>query len=198
MRVRIALVWIVVLLGSCATTTPQPPQTPPLPAQQPTATPAQAGELGSFLLLPALHGPRGAERADIQMQTTRWERTPHVLQTFTTPLTIQSTPHRLTLAGDPSGAQPFSIDNFILLEVLDENGQRTASAVVGGVVDTTGPVLLDGAPVKQIGPNAFKIPGGAADLSDFLPVGRPFILRATALDYGGGVALSDVYLVATP
>jgi hypothetical protein len=187
---------MAVLLGSCATT--QVPQSAPVPAQQPTATPGQAAELGSFLLLPALHGPRGAERPDIQMQTTRWERTPHVLQTFTTPLTIQSAPHRLTLAGDPSGTRPFSIDNFILLEVFDENGRPTASAVVGGVVDTTGPVLLKGAPVTQIGPNAFTISAGAADLSGFLPVGRPFVLRATALDYGGAVALSDVYLVAAP
>jgi hypothetical protein len=128
------------------------------------------------------------------MQTTVWERVPRVLRTSSTPLTIPAG-HRATLAGDAAGTQDLRIDNFILLEVLDERGGRLGAGLVGNVVDCTGPVLLDGVPVPELGPKAFTIPAGAVDLSSLLPAGRPFVLRATALDYGGAAFVSDVHLV---
>jgi hypothetical protein len=128
------------------------------------------------------------------MQTAVWERTPHVLRTASTPVSIPSG-RRITLAGDAAGTGEIRIDNFILLEVLDQNGARVGRGLVGNVVDCTGPVLLDGQAVPELGPKAFTIPAGAVDLAPLLPAGKPFTLRATALDYGGAAYVSDVYLI---
>jgi len=146
------------------------------------------------MLLRAVDGQRGEERRDVRMQTTVWERTPHVLRTATTPA-IPGGWRRIILAGDATGARELRIDNFILLEVLDGGGRRLGIGLVGNVVDCTGPVLLDGQPVPELGPKGFVIPAGAVDLSSLLPAGKPFTLRATALDYGGAAYVSDVYLI---
>jgi hypothetical protein len=147
------------------------------------------------LLFEVLNRQRGDERQDIRMQTTQWEQVPRILRTVTLPVRTQSTPHRVTLAGDAEATKPITVDNFILFEVFDEQDQRIASAIVGYVIDCSGPVLLDGSPTEEIGPKAYRIEAGVIDLSPLLPTGRPFVLRATALDYGGDAYVSDVYLI---
>jgi hypothetical protein len=169
---------VVVWLMSCATAAP------------PAGGQAQAQ---ATLLFKAVDGQRGEERRDVRMQTTVWERVPRVLRTSATP--VAAGWQRVTLAGDPGGTGDFRIDNFILLEVLDESGARVSSGLVGNVVDCTGPVLLDGRPVPELGPKSFTIPGGAVDLSQLFPAGKSVTLRATALDYGGAAYVSDVYLI---
>ncbi|RMH16000.1 MAG: hypothetical protein D6701_09405 [Gemmatimonadetes bacterium] len=100
------------------------------------------------------------------------------------------------LAADPEGSEGIAIDNFLLFRVA------TADSVdhfMVGLVSPIHPVHVGGATgpvVRRIGP-ARSTPG-PVDLTGELPVGRPFMLTAWALDYGGVGYISDVYLVLSP
>lgn len=132
-------------------------------------------------------------RSDVHIDAPSWEPTPSIIEEWTShPI---ATPHgRWIIAGDASGTRRWIVDNFILLEVFDCNGSRLSAAFVGF---KDGPVTLDGKPLLQLGENAFEFEAGVIDIAPILPTDRPFRLRATALDYGGGVQLTDVYLVVS-
>lgn len=55
--------------------------------------------------------------------------------------------------------------------------------------------MLRGAAVPQLGLQSFGFAAATPDVLALFPVGRPFRLRATALDYGGAALASDVWLI---
>lgn len=129
-------------------------------------------------------------REDVEVDTRDFERIPHVVATGETPL-IRLDGARARLFGDAEGTRGWSVDNFVLLEVLDEQGRliRRASA---GFAQT---VQIGADHVDNVGPMSFTFEPGEVDLTSMLPDSAPFKVRATALDVGGVGRVSDLYLV---
>jgi hypothetical protein len=132
-------------------------------------------------------------RTDLEIDTRDHDRTPHVVATGETPLiTLQNRGARLY--GDAEGTQGFSVDNFLLLEVVGENGRVLDRMVVG----FTDGVMAGNERIDNLGRQAFNFEPGEINLTPRLPEGKPFLLRATALDYFGVGRVSDVYVVLKP
>lgn len=144
-------------------------------------TPAQETELLTKL------------RDDLEIDTTEGERTPRIVTTGQTPL-LRLEGSRARLYGDARGTLGISVDNFLLLEVLDAKGRLVRSAVVG----FTEGVHMGKEQVDSLGRRAFTFEPGEVDLTNLLPESEPFQVRATALDYWGVGRVSDVYLVLAP
>ncbi|MCY1020755.1 hypothetical protein [Pyxidicoccus sp. MSG2] len=144
-------------------------------------TPAQETELLTKL------------RDDVEIDTTEGERTPHVVTTGQTPL-LRLEGSRARLYGDARATLGISVDNFLLVEVLDAKGKLMRSAVVG----FTEGVHMGKEQVDSLGRRAFSFEPGEVDLTHLLPESEPFQVRATALDYWGVGRVSDVYLVLAP
>src|SRR5437763_15811364 len=61
-------------------------------------------------------------RADVEIETHDYDRTPHVVAVGETPL-IHLDGARARLFGDQTGKEGWSVDNFVLIEVVDEKGK---------------------------------------------------------------------------
>ena len=134
-----------------------------------------------------------AKREDVEIDTRDFERTPRVVATGETPL-LRLEGARARLYGDAAGKEGFSVDNAVLLEVLDERGK----VVNRGVVGFSDPVDIGRERVDNIGPMAFAFEAGAVDVTTVLPESDAFKLRATVLDYSGVGRVSNVFLVLEP
>ncbi len=134
-----------------------------------------------------------ARREDVEIDTRDFDRTPRVVATGETPV-LRLDGARARLYGDAAGTQGFSVDNCILLEVLDAGGK----VVNRGVVGFTEPVDIGRERVDNIGERAFTFEPGTVDLTSQLPEAQPFKLRATVLDYSGVGRVSNVFLVLEP
>lgn len=132
-------------------------------------------------------------REDVEIDTTEGERTPRVVTTGQTPM-LRLEGSRARLYGDARGTLGISVDNFLLVEVLDAKGQVVRSAVVG----FTEGVHIGKEQVDALGRRAFNFEPGEVDLTHILPESEPFQVRATALDYWGVGRVSDVFLVLAP
>lgn len=132
-------------------------------------------------------------RGDVEVDATEGERTPRVVTTGQTPV-LRLEGSRARLYGDAAARLGFSVDNFLLLEVLDAGGKVVRSAVVG----FTESVHMGREQVDNLGRRAFNFEAGEVDITALLPESEPFQVRATALDYWGVGRVSDVYLVLTP
>ena len=116
----------------------------------------------------------------------------------------QSTTGVLRLANDattlrlrgPNAGDPVSVDDVLLVEVLDTNGQRLDAVFAGGGGANVA-LKLGGTAVRRIGVDAYVQPAGAIDLTGVLPFGRAFKLRLSALDIGGAAYVSDVVAEVT-
>lgn len=124
---------------------------------------------------------RSRPRQDLSMQTGSGDRTPSIMAELTSETLILQSPRRLTLAGDPNGANAWGLDNFLLIEILDLQGQVIRRAVIGN----TEPVFTKGEQIPQIGPNQFEFPPRLVEATSLIPLNQPFKLKVTALDYGG-------------
>jgi hypothetical protein len=124
------------------------------------------------------------------MQTTQWDPNPSIMEESTTETVILTRPRRITLAGNAAGSVGWSIDNFLLLELLDETGNPIASGLIGNA----DPAIHRGVRIQQFGPNAFNFGPRQVDVTALFPLNRPFRLRATALDYGGSGWTTPVWL----
>ncbi|NVJ02136.1 hypothetical protein HV824_29005 [Myxococcus sp. AM009] len=132
-------------------------------------------------------------REDVEVDATEGERTPRVVATGQTP-TLSLGGHRARLYGDAKGTLGISVDNFLLLEVLDARGQVTRRATVG----FTEAVHMGRELVDSVGRRAFTFEAGEVDITHLLPDAAPFQVRATALDTWGVGRVSDVYLLLAP
>lgn len=136
---------------------------------------------------------RITEKAAHLEADTDQERTPRVVAVGESPL-LSAEGIELTLAGDEAGTQGFSVDNFILLEVLSDDGKRLGRAAVGYLNG-----LSEGLErVDLLGPRSFTFEPNEVNLATLLPEKGRFRVRATALDIGGVGRVSDVFLVITP
>jgi hypothetical protein len=132
-------------------------------------------------------------RKDLEIDTRDHDRTPHVVATGETPL--MSLGNRAArLYGDAAGSKGFSVDNFLLIEVIAENGRVIDRVVVG----FTEGVMAGTERIDNLGRQAFNFEPGEINLTPRLPEKQPFLLRATALDYFGVGRVTDVYVVLKP
>lgn len=124
---------------------------------------------------------------------TDQERIPRIVAVGESPL-LTADGVTVTLAGDEGGTQGFSVDNFILLEVLSDDGRRLGRAAVGYVNGLSeGKETID-----LLGPGKFNFEAGEVSLATLLPERGRFRVRATVLDTGGVGRVSDVWLILTP
>jgi len=103
-----------------------------------------------------------------------------------------TTPAKFCLAGDAGGTKGWRVDNFLLIEVLDQSGNLLSSALAG----LTETVRRNGNPIETIGRSSDSFNACEIDVTRLLPVGRPFRLRVSAMDYGYVGFVSDVYIVS--
>ncbi|MFZ5467949.1 MAG: hypothetical protein ACOZIN_00815 [Myxococcota bacterium] len=132
-------------------------------------------------------------RADVEIDTRDFDRTPKVVATKETPL-LRLEGMEARLYGDEAATQGWQVDNFVLLEVLSESGQVLSRAAVGHTdVVQIGPENID-----SVGRMSFTFEAGEVDVTSLLPEEAPFKVRATALDYSGVGRVSNLYLVLEP
>ena len=130
------------------------------------------------------------QRKDLEIDTRDYDRTPRVVATGETPLlTAQGLSARLY--GDEQGTTGWSVDNFLLIEVVAENG-KVIDRVSVGFTDT---VMMGNETLDNLGRRAFNFEPGEINLTPRLPEKGTFKLRATALDYFGIGRVSDVFVV---
>jgi hypothetical protein len=130
------------------------------------------------------------KREDVEIDTRDFERTPRVVATGETPL-LRLEGARARLYGDAAGKEGFSVDNLLLLEVLDEKGH----VLNRGAVGFTDMVRIGKEQVDSVGPMSFNFEPGVVDITSLLPETAPFKVRATALDYSGVGRVSNVFLL---
>lgn len=130
-------------------------------------------------------------RNDLEIDTREHERTPHVVAVGETPL-MKLEGARARLSGDQSGGKEWRVDNFILLEVINDRGQVTSRSAVGFVPDG---VMHGSERLDNVGKMGFGFEGGEVDITSKLPENEAFKVRATALDYYGVGSVTDVFLV---
>jgi hypothetical protein len=129
-------------------------------------------------------------RQDVEIETHEYDRTPHVVATGETPLfSLDGLTARLY--GDEAATLGFGVDNFLLIEVLADNGRVIDRVVVG----FTEGVTIGSERIDNLGRQAFNFEAGEVNLTPRLPEKQAFKLRATALDYGGVGRVSDVFVV---
>ena len=97
-----------------------------------------------------------ARREDVEIDTRDFERTPRVVATGETAL-LRLEGARARLYGDAAGKEGFSVDNLLLLEVLDEKGQ----VLNRGAVGFTDLVRIGKEQVDNVGPMSFNFEPGA-------------------------------------
>ncbi|MCP3162748.1 hypothetical protein [Myxococcus qinghaiensis] len=130
-------------------------------------------------------------RDDVEVDTDEGERIPRVV-TFGETAELRRNGQRARLYGDAKGTLGFSVDNFLLLEVLDGQGKKVVRRAVMGFTES---VHIGNEQVDNLGRRAFSFEPGEIDVSELLPESTPFRVRVTILDSWGVGRVSDVYLV---
>ncbi|MBI3180914.1 MAG: hypothetical protein HYZ28_02085 [Myxococcales bacterium] len=132
-------------------------------------------------------------REDVEIDTRELERTPHVVATGETPI-IRIEGARARLYGNEAANEGWTVDNFVLFEVVSEGGYVYSRAAVG----STDTVTVGSEHVDNVGPRSFSFGPGEVDITSIMPDTMTFKLRATALDYGGVGRASDLYVIFEP
>ncbi len=150
---------------------------------------------------PAAAVPREDIRHDL---TVQWQGDPEYPVTFvsgTTSRLLWSTGrNRLYLSGGSEGLHALTVDDFLLVEVLAQDGARIGAAIVNPVL----PIALDGKPLNALAPLATWNGDSRGwtyapiDISALLPQNVPFRLRVGLYDVAGVALASDVYLSTAP
>jgi hypothetical protein len=164
------------------------------PKQQEAVRPTYSGPPKAFKLLAAAPeaetSTRAEKRQDLYVTTESGDPVPAVVAVGEVgPISRQS--GRVRLYGDEAGTQGWSVDNFLLLEVLDAKGAIVQRAAVGFQQGTT----CGSEHIDSLGGMKFSFEAGEVDLSGLLPSDDPFTVRATALDVGGVGKISDLYMI---
>lgn len=136
---------------------------------------------------------RSNQRADLSMQTKKWDKKPSVMTEETTEILFLDKPRKIRLAGDEEGKKSWKVDNFILVEIMEPNGTVTSRKVIGRF-DSGDNALQDGKRISQLQPNSMIFTPKQVDINP-LPLKKPFKLKISALDYGEFGEVSDVYMI---
>ncbi len=128
-------------------------------------------------------------RTDLTFHPDSWDKHPHALYRSEHSFILSQPMHAL-LAGDAAGTKGWSVDNFLLIEVLDSEGRVKKMAEIG----CSEPLYCNDNPVPEIGPSSFSFNKKEIDLRSILPLNTPFTLRVTAMDYGSAANCSDVFI----
>ncbi len=132
-------------------------------------------------------------RQDVEVDTRDFDRTPRVVAVGESPLQrLQGS--RAFLCGDEECNAGFAVDNFLLIEVLNEGGQVMNRVVVGQVEGAS----IGAERIDNMGRAGMSFDGREIDLTSRLPESGAFKLRVTALDYGVVGKNSDLFLRLEP
>lgn len=129
-------------------------------------------------------------REDVEVDTRDFDRVPHVVAKGETPV-LQLDGARARLYGDAQQQAGWSVDNFVLIEVLDAQDHLIACGNAGFAEG----VLMGNQRVDNLGRMAFQFEPGEVDITRLLPESEPFKLRATALDNGGVGRVTNLFVV---
>ncbi len=162
--------------------------------QQTAARPKFSGPPKAYQLVPAAEEKeteqRSEKREDLYVSTESGNPIPVVVTTSEVgPISLQG--GRAKLYGDEGGTAGWSVDNFLLLEVLDNNNSVIDRMAIGFQGGTT----MGAETIDALGGMKFSFEPGEIDITRKLPSDEPFKLRATVLDVGGVGKISDVFLV---
>jgi hypothetical protein len=128
-------------------------------------------------------------RNDLVVNTRSYDRTPYFMTAPREYLLDLRKLDRACLAGDAPGKAKVTIDNFLLIEVFEADGRFIKAGTVGSHEGLT----RTGQGVTELA-SGYSHAACAVDLRNFLPSGRPFRLKASAMDYGGIGYSSDIWL----
>ncbi len=131
-----------------------------------------------------------ATRDDVEVDTRDFERIPRIVAQVETDL-LELQGARARLYGNAEGTSGWSVDNFVLFEVVDETGRVLSRGNAGFVQG----LKVGTEHIDNLGRMAFSFEPGEIDLTRLLPEGRPFRVRATALDIGGVGRVSELWMV---
>ncbi len=121
----------------------------------------------------------------------------------------------VSLAGSADGTRPWTIDNFLLIEVFSgepnsNTFERVAAWITTSWAATAPSRYTDGTPINVLShasiagdytgsrtPSPFSFPAGTVQLNDLLPAGQRVWLRLTGLDSGVAGHLSRLFIHAS-
>jgi len=201
----LALLSIFALLPGCATETNADEDAIEADTESAEGELARACELGvscraqkllAARLYPADERAPARRRAEIRVlelptPVDAYEAVPRVFAQKTTGTFTFAGDKRVLLSGSADGASPFEVDDFLLVEVLGQDGALLAAGHVGGA----SPIQVGTARSTQLATYTdFSV--APTDIAPLLPRDRPFRLRVTALDFNTRALVSDVHLVA--
>ena len=160
------------------------------------ARPTYSGPPKAFKLLnetpEAETGTRLEKRTDLFATVENGEPVPAVVATGQVgPFSRQG--GTVKLYGDAAGKEGWSVDNFVLLEVVNSKGVVISRAAVGYQHGVT----LGAEQIDSLGQMKFAFGPGEVDISQLLPAHAPVTLKATALDIGGVGRVSNLYAILT-
>lgn len=136
---------------------------------------------------------RSERREDLYVSTESGNPIPVVVTTnLIGPISLDG--GRAKLYGDEAATSGWSVDNFMLLEVLDLSDRVLDRMAIGFQGGTT----MGAENIDALGGMKFSFEAGEIDITRKLPADQPFKLRATVLDVGGVGRISDVYVVVGP
>lgn len=149
--------------------------------------------LAAKLFSPENRAP-ARRRAEIRIETggnLALETVPRIFAQKTTGTFTFAGGARVVLSGSADGSAPFELDDFLLVEVLGQDGALLAAGHLGGASAITVGAVAS----SQLATHTdFKV--AATDIAPLLPRDRPFRLRFSALDFNTRALVSDVHLVA--
>lgn len=134
-------------------------------------------------------------RSDISIVTQHpaQEATPRSFGQKTTRFMTLTEGTSVRLSGSADGSAPALIDDFLVVEVLDDKGKLVDVAFAGPAYDIT----VAGAKAKHLTSfeGDYRVAADKLDFTSILPKEGKFRLRISALDFAGKARVSDVYLV---
>jgi hypothetical protein len=135
--------------------------------------------------------PAARFRTDLAIVGPNVEPTPRIIRQATSrPLTL-SAGKTLKLAGDAKGRAAITIDDDLLVEVLDAASGTLLDAAYFG---TVGDIQRAGTPLRRLGAAASSFDAGSLEIHTLIPQGKSIRLRVTALDHGGSAGVSAVFV----
>lgn len=129
-------------------------------------------------------------RNDLKIDTWMWDKIPYYMNTSSTKVILRFS-KRIKLAGDSKGTEPWEIDNFLLLEIMDKSGTILKRSVIGDHDD----VSFDGRVIDKIGPQRMTFNAGSIEITHLFPINQEITLKASAMDYGGLGKVSNIFLI---
>lgn len=135
---------------------------------------------------------RPEKRSDLCVAVENGQPAPAVVALSTTE-PIERHGARARLCGDGAGAQGWSADSFLPVEVADESGRIIRRAAIGFQQGAT----LGSERIDSLRPVCFSFEPGEVDLTSTLTADEPIAPKVAALAIGGVGEVSDFFLLIT-